>query len=229
MKQYYKKKLRGFTLIEIAIVLVVLGLLIGMVFKGKSILDAAKLKTDISKISKISTALNVYYSKYNTLPGIIDNKTREMTSQAIYNQLISEGMLKDSDFKLRSIPNSYWQFHGCEGAYDPSGNLLWQQQKLNADSKVCLYRTDKNPSTQTASILEADKSFTNSFLMCSIENMMDDNAIKKGDGRLLWGGHNAAEISMNHDNPDYYNCSRYENEKRDTNPSNSSSYAFRIF
>lgn len=229
MKQYTKKKLRGFSLIEIAIVLVVIGLLMGMVFKGKSILDAATLKADISKISKISTALNVYYSKYNTLPGIIDNKTGEMTSKAIYDQLLSEGILKDSDFKMRSVPGSYWQFHGCEEASDPIGNVLWQQQKLTSDSKVCIYRSDETPSNGTTSMPEAEKSFANSFLMCNIENLMDDKTLKTGDGRLLWGGHNAAEISMNQDKPDYYNCAKYENEKKTVSANNSSSYAFRIF
>lgn len=53
---------KGVTLVELAIVLVVIGLLMGMAFKGKTLADYAKIKADINKINKIATALNVYYS-----------------------------------------------------------------------------------------------------------------------------------------------------------------------
>lgn len=79
MKKHYTK---GFTLVELAIVLIVIGLLLGMAFKARNMVDAARVKSDISKITKISTAFNTYFSKFDTLPGIKPDGS--ITSKSIY-------------------------------------------------------------------------------------------------------------------------------------------------
>jgi len=60
---------KGFTLVEIAIVLVVVGLLIGGVLKGQEMMANAKLKRIESENSGISAAMFSYQDRYRQLPG----------------------------------------------------------------------------------------------------------------------------------------------------------------
>ncbi|WP_034764416.1 type II secretion system protein [Chrysiogenes arsenatis] len=59
----------GFTLIEAAIVLVIVGLLIGGILKGQELIASAKVKQTISDMNGISTAYNAYVDEYRRQPG----------------------------------------------------------------------------------------------------------------------------------------------------------------
>jgi prepilin-type N-terminal cleavage/methylation domain-containing protein len=59
----------GFTLIEMAIVLVVIGLILGMVYKGRALVDQGKVKHIIANRNKIIAAINTYYDRYGMFPG----------------------------------------------------------------------------------------------------------------------------------------------------------------
>lgn len=63
------KHSRGFTLVEIAIVLVILGLIIGGVLKGQEMLTNGKLKRIESDSSGVIVAMNSYRDRYLQLPG----------------------------------------------------------------------------------------------------------------------------------------------------------------
>ncbi len=60
---------RGFTLVELAIVLVIIGLIIAAVLKGQELIVSARLKSTISDIDAIRGASNTFRDKYNALPG----------------------------------------------------------------------------------------------------------------------------------------------------------------
>jgi len=59
----------GFTLVEIAIVLVIIGLLLGGVLKGQEIITNAKIKNLESDFNGISAAIYSYQDRYRSIPG----------------------------------------------------------------------------------------------------------------------------------------------------------------
>lgn len=59
----------GFTLVELAIVLVIIGLILGMAFKGKDLIDGAKVKNMQAQYNKVVAGFNIYYEKYGAYPG----------------------------------------------------------------------------------------------------------------------------------------------------------------
>ncbi|MDW5415465.1 prepilin-type N-terminal cleavage/methylation domain-containing protein [Iodobacter sp. CM08] len=62
-------KQTGFTLVELAIVLVIIGLILGMAFKGKDLIDGAKVKSMAAQYNKVQAAFNIYFEKYGGYPG----------------------------------------------------------------------------------------------------------------------------------------------------------------
>ena len=72
-------KQKGFTLVEIAIVLVIVGLLIGGVLKGQEMITNAKLKRVESDNAGIAAAMFSYQDRYLQLPGDDDAADQRFT------------------------------------------------------------------------------------------------------------------------------------------------------
>lgn len=60
---------KGFTLIEIAIVLVIIGLLLGGVLKGQEMIESGRIKNVVNDFNGISAAYNTYRDRYRAIPG----------------------------------------------------------------------------------------------------------------------------------------------------------------
>jgi prepilin-type N-terminal cleavage/methylation domain-containing protein len=68
MKRQSSKQ-SGFTLVEIAIVLVIIGLLLGGVLKGQELITSSKAKALFADKTALQTAYNMYSDRYKQLPG----------------------------------------------------------------------------------------------------------------------------------------------------------------
>src|SRR5471032_1818354 len=64
-----KTRQTGFTLVEIAIVLVIIGLLLGGILKGQEMIVQAKVKNSIQDFSGVSAAFYGYQDRYRAIPG----------------------------------------------------------------------------------------------------------------------------------------------------------------
>lgn len=60
---------KGFTLVELSIVLVVIGLLIGGILAAQSMIINSKSKTMMADLRQIDVAITNFKTKYNSLPG----------------------------------------------------------------------------------------------------------------------------------------------------------------
>ncbi len=60
---------KGFTLVELAIVLVIIGIILGAVLKGQELVNNAKIKRLYNQYREISAAVYTYYDRYQFYPG----------------------------------------------------------------------------------------------------------------------------------------------------------------
>lgn len=69
MKLKSRARQAGFTLVEIAIVLVIIGLLLGGVLKGQEMIENAKVKSAVADMRGVTAAYNSYVDRFRRIPG----------------------------------------------------------------------------------------------------------------------------------------------------------------
>jgi len=79
---YSQRKQAGFTLVEIAIVLVIIGLLLGGILKGHEMITQARIKNVVNDFNGITVAVTSYQDRYRFLPGDDPNADTRWTTQA---------------------------------------------------------------------------------------------------------------------------------------------------
>jgi|GEM_PF-7046659 len=69
-------KHHGFTLLELAIVMAIIGLIAGGVVVGANMIEAAENRSLISDVEKYRTVVHTFKEKYGKFPGDLHNATR---------------------------------------------------------------------------------------------------------------------------------------------------------
>ena len=120
------RKQAGFTLIEIAIVLVIIGLLLGGVLKGQELINSAKVKNFAQDFKSVPLFLYGYQDKYRALPGddpnVATHLSSEVTAQGAGYSLLTVTVGTRGNGTLNGLYNS-------EAATDES-LAFWQQVRL---------------------------------------------------------------------------------------------------
>ena len=66
-----KQKKAGFTLLELSIVLVIIGLIIGGILVGQDLIRAAEVRSTVAQVEKYNSAVNTFRTKFDGMPGDI--------------------------------------------------------------------------------------------------------------------------------------------------------------
>lgn len=71
--QHLRKSEKGFTLVELAIVMIIIGLLIGGILKGQELITNAQVASTITQAKGLDAAVSTFRDSYRALPGDIAN------------------------------------------------------------------------------------------------------------------------------------------------------------
>ena len=104
-----KNQQSGFTLVEIAIVLVIIGLLLGGVLKGQELINSAKVKNMANDFRNVPLYIYGYQDKYKRLPGDDAGASARFGTGAIDGDGKGsiDGAWSSSDVKVESV--IFWQ------------------------------------------------------------------------------------------------------------------------
>ena len=114
---------RGFTLVEIAIVLVIIGLLLGGILKGQEMITQAKIKNIVNDFNGITAAMNSYQDRYRAIPGDDRNASTRWTTQS----LPTVGTLNGNG----QISGNYNQTLTAAATAAQESNLFWWHLRLS--------------------------------------------------------------------------------------------------
>ena len=166
----------GFTLVEIAIVLVIIGLILGGVFKGQELIDSARVRSIANEVSGIRTAWYSFQDRYRSIPGDFPNSTSQIDSAAMPGN--GNGRIDDGQERA-----AVWQQLALAGFI--SGSFDGAQNATGSDTDVvCGPGTcPKNPfngfykisySAQAADVVGlAHEIFTGGLIPVSILSQLD--------------------------------------------------------
>lgn len=83
LSQPSAKRQKGFTLIELSIVLVIIGLIVGGVLVGQDLIKAAELRATIGQLEKYNAAVNTFRGKFGGIPG--DLQSAQASAFGLFN------------------------------------------------------------------------------------------------------------------------------------------------
>ena len=180
------KRTQGFTLVEIAIVLVIIGLLLGGILKGQEMITQAKIKNSVADFSGISAAYHGYQDRYRAIPGDDSGATRWSGAVAGDGNGVVLGAYNSTTDTDES--RKWWDHLRRAGFVAGSG----YQQPYNAFSGMIGVQTGNGPSsgspsaaTNGISTLQVCSASVPDKVAIAIDTQMDDGDATKGTVRGL--------------------------------------------
>ena len=126
-----KKQNNGFTLIELAIVLVIIGLIVGAVLKGQDLIENAKAKKFISKTRAWEVSQWTYLDRKGVFAGdtdkdgkIGDGNVKTALVAASFTNPPYEGATGSEVDTITMGSLTFYVFYGTDGGADAGKNIL---------------------------------------------------------------------------------------------------------
>lgn len=177
-----RKYQQGFTLIELSVVLVAIGLLVGGILVGQDMIKAAEERAQISQIEKYNSAVNTFYSKYQALPGDMPAAVANQYGFAPRGQYAGEG---DGNGVIEGVWQNWSAANG--GIYQQTGEtaMFW----LDLNSPVAGNLIEGSFTTASSTVTGSDSA--------ALTLYMPEAKIGYGNYVYVWSGMAAGGNSGN--------------------------------
>ena len=195
-------KRKGFTIVELAIVLVVIGIILSMAIKGKNLVDTARFRMEINKIRKLEAAIHIFLAVH---PELIPNAHVNPTTGYLYHwgdlnmdNLYDAGIVTKKELETK-IPGAtspgIWtpvncQYYGTKHGSDPANQGLidffrgTNQTITWAPTNYCARMLIRITTDSVQSQMSWHRMPPR--LRCGIEVFLDDENTATGAARQVW-------------------------------------------
>ena len=115
-------KLDGFSLMEISIVLLIIGILAGGMLKGRDLIEVAQIRAVVNDFQNLQTAFESYINSYSALPGDDatasekfqnasngdgDGSISKDDAKKVFEHLFAAGLIETKEYKIPKIGGKY--------------------------------------------------------------------------------------------------------------------------
>ena len=140
-----KNKQGGFTLVEIAIVLVIIGLVLGGVLKGQELITQAKIKNIANDLNGMAAAIYGYQDRYKKFPGDDNAAAARWTNPLATSSATSDGQIA-GEFNSNAAgteSREFWQHLRLAGFV--GGDTATKDQPNNSAGGIVGVQTNTGP------------------------------------------------------------------------------------
>jgi len=172
-----KHKQSGFTLIEIAIVLVIIGLLLGGVLKGQELINSAKVKNMANDFKNIPIFIYGYQDKFKALPGDDGNVANHVTGgelctpAATANHCVLNNGLIDGAWNSEVVADEsfvFWNHVRLAGMLTGSTSIAAADYlPTNSNGGRIGVQSNVNFTTITKNAADTASLITGTYIVCS--------------------------------------------------------------
>lgn len=195
-----KNQQSGFTLVEIAIVLVIIGLLLGGILKGQELINSAKVKAMVNDMKLVATQVYGYQDRFKAMPGDDPRANTNLagaTAASTPALTLANGRIEGAWNSTTPTDESFlfWQ-------HVRFANLATGSTDITAVDYRPLNSENGNLGITSAPVLTAPTTpFSGSFFVCQgningrfarqIDTTLDDGNPATGSVRIMVGNNTA--------------------------------------
>jgi prepilin-type N-terminal cleavage/methylation domain-containing protein len=160
---------KGFSLVEIMVVMVVIGIVVALGIKGSALINTSRIRAEIAKLRNFETGFSGYFLKNNTLPPKDgDNLTKIGDFECFKTEMLLDRQVIVTEDVPSAFSGSGAPWHFCTNIFADNTSKVFT---VKADHKA------ENVGAYAAGL--------NYELICNIEGVLDDGSVFGGVGRTL--------------------------------------------